>query len=67
MFENGRIFQMEGTYVKHLCDTLGSKGMLLIFKSKPLHIGGRGSITVEMKERLLARCLGLEVHFYPIV
>ena len=55
LFEKGRIFTMEGTYVKHLCDTLGQKGIILILRSKPMHIGGRGCISADMKERLLAR------------
>ena len=55
LFEKGRIFTTEGTYVKHLCDTLGQKGIILILRSKPMHIGGRGCISADMKERLLAR------------
>lgn len=46
---------MEGTYTKFVMDTLCKKGIVLICRGRPLHIGGPRSINREMMNRLLAR------------
>ena len=55
LFVKGNIFTTEGTYTKYMLDTLGSKPVLLIFRGKPLQLGGHGSMPAEMRKRVLAR------------
>ena len=58
LFVKGNIFTTEGTYTKYMLDTLGSKPVLLIFRGKPLQLGGHGSMPAEMRKRVLARTFG---------
>lgn len=46
---------MDGTYTKYLLDTLGQKPVLLIFRGKPMVLGGPTSVTAHIKKRALAR------------
>ena len=64
MFNKGHIFTMEGTYTKYLLDSLGSKPITLIFRGKPLVLGGSSSVTAAVKKRLLARTTNLMLSIY---
>lgn len=59
MFERGGIWDTPGSYTRYILDGLGSKPLMLIFRGKPVTIGGPASVTTEMKDTILARPLAL--------